>query len=113
MARRINIDINKALKSAGRLLSQAGRELMANKNKVLTIISITAIADNIKTHLEKSEVERAYEEDSVKYKSINRKHEAEIRVLKEKADRSALAEQRVQQLEQVVQDIIEERSGNE
>ena len=113
MAKRINIDLNKAVKVTRNFFSQAGKEIIAHKDEILAVISISAIADSIKTHFEKNAIEKAYEEDSVKYKSVARKHEAEIRVLKEKADRSAQAEQRVQQLEQVVQDILEERSGNE
>lgn len=113
MAKRINIDLNKAVKETERFLSQASQEIMANKDKILAIVSITAIVDSIKTHFEKAAVEKAYEKDSIKYKSIASKHEAEIQVLKEQADRSIQAEQRVQQLEQVVQEILEERTVDE
>lgn len=113
MRKRINIDLDKAVKATRHFFSQAGKEIMAHKDEILAVISITAIIDSIKTHFEKDAVEKAYEEDSVKYKSVTRKHEAEIRVLKEKADKSAKNEQRIQQLEQVVQDILEEQSGNE
>lgn len=113
MAKRVNIDVDKAAKAAVRFFSTAGKEIMAHKEKILAFISISAIADSIKTHFEKDAIEKAYKEDSAKYKSIAQKHEAEIRVLKEKADNSAQAEQRVQQLEQAVQEILGERSGNE
>ena len=113
MAKRINVDIGKAMKVAGKYFSKVGKEIMANKDKILLGAFLTTIVDNIKTHIEKDAVEKAYEKDSVKYKSITRKKEAEIQVLKEKADRSDQAEERIQQLEQVVQEILEERSGNE
>lgn len=113
MAKRINVDIGKAMKVAGKYFSKVGKEIMAHKDKILLGALFTTIVDDIKTHIEKDAVEKAYEKDSVKYKSITRKNEAEIQVLKEKADRSDLADERIQQLEQVVQEILEERSGNE
>lgn len=113
MAKRINIDLDKVGKTAMHRLSQLGKEIVAHKDEILAVISVSAIIDSIKTHIEKNAIERAYEEDSIKYKSVARKHEAEIQVLKQKANKSEKAEQRVQQLEQVVQDILEERSGNE
>ena len=113
MSKRINIDIGKAMKVAGKHFSKVGKEIMAHKDKILLGAFLTAIVDNIKTHIEKDAVEKAYEKDSVKYKSIARKNEAKIRVLKEQADRSTKAEERIQQLEQVVQEKLEERSGNE
>lgn len=113
MAKRINIDLDKAVQATRHFFAQAGKEIIAHKDEILAVISISAFIDSIKTHFEKDAIEKAYEADSVKYKSVARKHEAEIQVLKEKADRSSQAEQRVQQLEQVVQDILEERSGNE
>ena len=113
MANRINVDIGKAMKVAGKHFSKVGKKLMANKDKILLGALITTIVDNIKTHIEKDAVEKAYEKDSVKYKSIARKNEAKIQVLKEKADRSDQADERIQQLEQVVHEILEERSGNE
>ena len=113
MAKRFNIDLDKVGKTTMHRLSQLGKEIAAHKDEILAIMSVSAIIDSIKTNFEKDAIEQAYEADSVKYKSVARKHEAEIQVLKEKADRSSQAEQRVQQLEQVVQDILEERSGNE
>lgn len=113
MAKRINVDIGKAMKVAGKYFSKVGKEIMAHKDKILLGALFTTIVDDIKTHIEKDAVEKAYEKDSVKYKSITRKNEAEIQVLKEKADRSDLADERIQQLEQVVQEILEERFGNE
>lgn len=113
MAKRINVDIGKTMKVARKHFSKVGKELMANKGKILLGAFLTTIVDNIKTHIEKDAVEKAYEKDSVKYKSILRKNEAKMQVLKEKADRSDQADERIQQLEQVVQEILEERSGNE
>lgn len=112
MAKRINVDMDKAMKVARKYFSKVGKEIMAHKDKILLGAFFTTIVDNIKTHIEKDAVEKAYEKDSVKYKSITRKKEAEIQVLKEKADRSEQAEERIQQLEQVVQEILEERSRN-
>lgn len=113
MAKRINVDIGKTMKVARKHFSKVGKELMASKDKILLGAFLTTIVDNIKTHIEKDAVEKAYEKDSVKYKSILRKNEAKMQVLKEKADRSDQADERIQQLEQVVQEILEERSGNE
>ena len=113
MAKRINVDIGKTMKVARKHFSKVGKEIMANKDKILLGAFLTTIVDNIKTHIEKDAVEKAYEKDSVKYRSILRKNEAKIRVLKEQADRSAQVEERLQQLEQVVQKELEERSGNE
>ena len=113
MAKRINVDIGKAMKVAGKYFSKVGKEIMANKDKILLGAFLTTIVDNIKTHIEKDAVEKAYEKDSVKYQSITRKNEAKIRALKEQADRSAKVEERIQQLEQVVQEKLKERSGNE
>ena len=113
MAKRINVDIGKAMKVAGKYFSKVGKEIMTHKDKILLGALFTTIVDDIKTHIEKDAVEKAYEKDSAKYKSITRKNEAEIQVLKEKADRSDQADERIQQLEQVVQEILEERSGSE
>ena len=113
MAKQINVDIGKTMKVARKHFSKVGTEIMANKDKILLGAFLTTIVDNIKTHIEKDDVEKAYEKDSVKYKSITQKHEAEIQALKEQAEKSAQAEERVQQLEQVVHEILEERSGDE
>lgn len=85
MAKRINVDVGKAMKVAGKYFSKVGKEIMARKDKILLGALFTTIVDNIKTHIEKDAVEKAYEKDSVKYKSITRKKEAEIQVLKEKS----------------------------
>ena len=74
MATRINGDIGKAMKVAKNHLSTVGKEIMANKDKILLGAFLTTIVDNIKTHIEKDAVEKAYEKDSVKYKSILRKN---------------------------------------
>lgn len=113
MDKRINVDIDKAMKASGKFFSKAGKEIMAYKDEILVIISVSGIVDSIKTHFEKDVVEKACKKGSVKYKSITRKHEAEIKVLKDKAEKRAQAEQRVQQLEHTVQEILEERAGNE
>ena len=86
MAKRINVDIGKAMKVAGKYFSKVGKEIMAHKDKILLGALFTTIVDDIKTHIEKDDVEKAYEKDSVKYKSITQKNEAKIQVLKEKAD---------------------------
>lgn len=113
MANRINVDIGKAMKVAGKHFSKVGKKLMANKDKILLGALFTTIFDNIKTHIEKDAVEKAYEKDSVKYQSITRKNETKMQILKEKADRWDQADELIQQLEQVVQEISEERSRNE
>ena len=113
MAKRINVDIGKAMKVTKKHFSQVGKEIMAHKDGILLGALFTTIFDNIKTHREKDAVEKAYEKDSVKYQSIARKNEAKMQVLKEKADRWDQADELIQQLEQVVQEISEERSVNE
>ena len=113
MAKRINVDIGKAMKATGKYFSKVGKEIMAHKDEILLGALFTTIVDNIKTHIEKAAVEKAYEKDSVKYKSIVRKIEAKAQILKEKADRWDKVDERIQQLEQVVQEELEERSGNE
>ena len=113
MAKRIKVDIGKAMKVAGKYLSKVGKGITAHKDEILLGAFFATIADNIKTHIDKDAVEKAYERDSLKYKSITRKNEAKIQALKEQAEKSAQAEERVQQLEQVVHEILEERSGDE
>ena len=95
------------------VLSNAFKAIKPHKEKILAVISISAIVNNIKTHFEKKSIEKAYQEDSIKYKSITQKHEAVIQALKEQAEKNAQAEEQVQQLEQVVHEILEERSGDE
>ena len=92
MAKRINIDIGKAVKVFRGFLSNAFKAIKPHKETILTVISISAIVNNIKTHFEKKSIEKAYQEDSIKYKSITQKHEAEIQALKEQAEKSAQAE---------------------
>ena len=113
MAKRINIDIGKAIKVFLGVLSNAFKAIKPHKEKILAVISISAIVNNIKTYFEKKSIEKAYQEESIKYKSMTQKHEAEIQALKEQAEKNAQAEERVQQLEQVVHEILEERSGDE
>ena len=77
MAKRINVDIGKTMKVARKHFSKVGKEIMANKDKILLGAFLTTIVDNIKTHIEKDAVEKAYEKDSVKYKSTMTSEENE------------------------------------
>jgi len=107
------IDAAKALKTTKKVLKDVGNEIVAHKDELLAIFAGTALFDSIKSRLEKKAIEKAYEKDSVKYQAVARKQEAEIRVLKTKAERGDLAEERVQQLEQVVHEILEGAPGDE
>ena len=53
MAKRITFDIGKAIKVFGGFLSTAFKAIKPHKEKILAVISISAIVNNIKTYFEK------------------------------------------------------------
>lgn len=116
MRRRINlgkIDVNNALRATTKALKDAGNIIVANKEKILAFCAGWAFVDSITSRLEKRAIEKAYEKDSIKYQAVARKHEAEMRVMKTKAERADHAEERLQQLEQAVQEILEGTPSDE
>lgn len=102
-----NIDFTKvgntlvqAGKTAGKFVSDHTPEFLVGALSLVT-------ADNIRVRLGRNKDQKSFEENAIAQQKVIRKHEAEINVLKEQAEQAQDAQQRVDQLEQIVKNITE------
>ena len=85
-------------KTAGAFVKNHATEFLAGALAGVTI-------DNIRMGRKKDK--KAFEENAHKQQQVIRKHEAEINVLKDKAEQGQEALQKVDQLEQIVNNLTE------
>lgn len=102
-----NIDFSKV----GNALAQAGKatgKFIGDHLQVFLVGALSIVTiDNIRVRLGRKKDQKSFEENSVKQQKIIRKNEAEINVLKEEAEQAQEAIQKVDQLKQIVNNIIE------
>lgn len=102
-----NIDFAKAgntlieaTKTASKFISDHTPEFLVGALSFVTI-------DNLRVRFARKKERELFEESSVKQQAITRKHEAEINELKAEAEQAQEATKRVDQLEQIVNNITE------
>lgn len=78
-----------------------------DKHKI-EVLAFVAIIDNIRVRFAKAKDRKRFEENSIKTQKIFQKQNAEINILKEKAEQAAESIKKVEQLEQIVEKITEE-----
>ena len=87
-------------KTAGAFVKNHATEFLARALAGVTI-------DNIRIRMGRKKDKKAFEENAHKQQQVIRKHEAEINVLKDKAEQGQEALQKVDQLEQIVNNLTE------
>ena len=87
-------------KTAGAFVKNHATEFLAGALAGVTI-------DNIRIRMGRKKDKKAFEENAHKQQQVIRKHEAEINVLKDKAEQGKEALQKVDQLEQIVNNLTE------
>ena len=102
-----NIDLAKvantlaeAGKTAGAFVKSHATELLAGALAGVTI-------DNIRVRIGRKKDQKTFDENARKKQQVIRKHETEINVLKDEAEQTYEALQKVDQLEQIVNNLTE------
>ena len=96
---------------AGNILVEAGKTVgifVSNHvPEVLTTILAGVTIDNIRIRMERKKDQKTFDENAHKQQQVIRKHEAEINMLKDEAEQKQEALQKVEQLEQIVNNLTE------
>ena len=96
---------------AGNTLVKAGKTVgtfVSNHvPEVLTTIPADVTIDNIRVRMGRKKDKKTFDENALKQQQVIRKHEAEINVLKNEAEQAREALQKVDQLEQIVNNLTE------
>lgn len=87
-------------KTVGAFVKSHATEFLAGALAVLTI-------DNIRVRIGRKKDQKAFDKNALKQQQVIRKHEAEINVLKDEAEQAQDALQKVDQLEQIVNNMTE------
>lgn len=102
-----NIDLAKV----GNTLVKTGKNVVtfisSHVPEFLTTILAGVTIDNIRVRIGRKKDQKAFEENVVKQQQVIRKHEAEINVLKDKAEQAQEAMQKVDRLAQIVNNMTE------
>lgn len=102
-----NIDFVKV----GNTLVEAGKTVGTFVNnhvpEILTGVLTGVTIDNIRVRMGRKKDKKAFDENARKQQQVIRKHEAEINVLKDEAEQAQEAWQKVDQLEQIVNNLTE------
>lgn len=102
-----NIDLTKV----GNTLVETGKTVVTfisnHVPEILTTILAGVTIDNICVRIGRKKDQKTFEENTVKQQQVIRKHEAEINVLKDEAEQAQEAMQKVDQLAQIVNNMIE------
>lgn len=75
--------------------------------EVLTTILAGVTIDNIRIRMERKKDQKTFDENAHKQQQVIRKHEAEINMLKDEAEQKQEVLQKVEQLEQIVNNLTE------
>ena len=75
--------------------------------EVLTTILAGVTIDNIRGRMGRKKDQKTFDENTLKQQQVIRKHEAEINALKDEAEQAQEALQKVDQLEQIVNNLTE------
>lgn len=75
--------------------------------EVLTTILAGVTIDNIRVRMGRKKDQKTFDENTLKQQQVIRKHEAEINALKDEAEQAQEALQKVDQLEQIVNNLTE------
>ena len=78
-----------------------------NVPEVLTTILAGVTIDNIRVRMGRKNDKKAFVENALKQQQVIRKHDAEINVLKAEAEQAQTALQKVDQLAQIVNNLME------
>ncbi len=87
-------------KAAGAFVKSHATEFLAG-----TLAGVTI--DNIRVRMGRKKDQKSFEENTLKQQQVIRKHEAEINVLKDEAEQAQEARQKIDQLEQIVNNLTE------
>lgn len=101
-----NVDIAKVCiinRQAGKTI----RKIVSVRPSEVLVGALFLVIDVIRVRIGRKQDQKAFEKNTVSYQAATRKHEAEINVLREQANRSQDAKLRVDQLEKIVKDITE------
>ena len=79
-----------------------------NHKKELLVSGLSLITiDNLRVRHDCKQDRKAFEKNAISQQTVIRKHEAEIKDLKEQADKAREAREKVERLEQIIKNIIE------
>lgn len=87
-------------KAVGKYISNHTPEFLAGALSVITI-------DNLRVRYGRKKDQKAFKENAAKQQQVIKKHEAEIKVLKDEAEHAQEALQKVDQLAQIVNNMTE------
>lgn len=103
-----NPDISRFSDGIDKAAKAAVTFVQTHKVKILgTVLSLTTL-DNIRLRRARKKEQEAYENSSEKQKQVALVHEAEINALKAEAEHAQEAIRRIDQLEQIVNNVTEE-----
>lgn len=98
---KVNGTLVQATRTAGRFVKDHTPEIFIGAFSFVTV-------DNIRVRLGRKKDLKSFENNAIKQQTVIRKHEAEINVLKETAAQAQRAQQKVDQLEEIVRNLTEE-----
>lgn len=108
----VALNFGKVAKAVNRYGKVVVGQAKAHKAELLTAISAGVIVDNIRVRLSRKKDKQVYKESALKFQTVSRKHEAEIRDLKVQADKSQEVELKQQQLERVIHELQKKVPSN-
>lgn len=98
---KVNYMLVQASKTAGKFVRDHTPEFFIGAFSFVTV-------DNIRVRFGRKKDLKSFEENAMKQQAVIRKHEAEINVLKETSVQAQRAQQKVDQLEEIVRNLTEE-----
>lgn len=102
-----NIDLAKVANTLAETGKTAGAFVKSHATKLLAGALAGVTIDNIRVRIERKKGQKTFDENARKQQQVIRKHEAEINVLKDEAEQTYEALQKVDQLEQIVNNLTE------
>ena len=109
----IQIIDGKYIKVAEKYINYTTGQIKRHHVKLLGIMLASTILDNVRIRIAREKDKTSYERDSVNYKKILCRHEAEIKAYKDEAKKSRQALDKVMHLEKVVQQITKGECSEE
>lgn len=102
-----NIDFVKVGNTLVKVGKTVGTFVKSHATEFLTGALAGVTIDNIRVRIGRKKDNKAFAENTHKQQQVIRKHEAEINVLKDEAEQGQEARQKVDQLEQIVNNLTE------
>lgn len=102
-----NFDFDKVGSDLGQAAKTAGKFIRNHKTEFLTGAFLFAVTDNIRVRVGRKSDQKSFKKSAINQQKVLRKHEAEISVLRAEAEQAHDAEQKVDQLAQIVRNMSE------